>query len=146
MKTTSRLITLFVLLAALLAACQSPAPSAPTAAPEKNQLANPASENCLKVGDTLQIETDGAGNQFGVCYFEDNRQCEEWALLRGECPVGGRKVTGYVTPAARYCAILGGEYTVTGTGSGPENEQGTCKLPDARVCDVWELYNGKCAP
>jgi putative hemolysin len=31
--------------------------------------------------------------QYGVCFFEDNRQCEEWALLRGDCPVGGKKVT-----------------------------------------------------
>jgi hypothetical protein len=29
------------------------------------------------------------------------------------CPVGGIKVTGYVTPAAQYCAITGGEYTIT---------------------------------
>ena len=28
--------------------------------------------------------------------------------MRGDCPVGGVKVTGYVTPAARYCAITGG--------------------------------------
>jgi len=35
-------------------------------------------------------------------------QCEEWAMARGECPVGGVKVSGYNTSAARYCAITGG--------------------------------------
>ena len=38
--------------------------------------------------------------QIGVCYFADNKQCEEWALEKGYCPVGGVKVTGYNTPAA----------------------------------------------
>jgi predicted metal-dependent phosphoesterase TrpH len=34
------------------------------------------------------------GGEYGICVFEDNRQCEEWALFRGECPAGGRKATG----------------------------------------------------
>ena len=77
-------------------------------------------------------------------YFEDNRQCEEWALLRGDCPVGGLKVTGYVTPAARYCAITGGTYVVTGN-SGQDDEQGTCTLVNGGQCDAWDYYSGKCA-
>src|SRR5512139_1273126 len=58
------------------------------AQPTSAQLANPASENCIKQGGTVQIQTRGDGGQFGICLFEDNMQCEEWALLRGECPVG----------------------------------------------------------
>ena len=46
--------------------------------------------------------------------FEDNRQCEEWALLNGDCPVGGLKVTGTSHRPAQYCAITGGAYTITG--------------------------------
>jgi putative hemolysin len=57
-----------------------------------SRLTNPASENCAAHGGRLLIETAPAG-QYGVCLFEDNRQCEEWALLRGACPVGGIKVT-----------------------------------------------------
>jgi len=82
--------------------------------PTPSQMANPASENCVKQGGTVSIQTRGDGGQYGVCMFPDNLQCEEWAMLRGECPVGGIKVTGYVTPAAQYCAITGGTYTVTG--------------------------------
>jgi len=106
-------------------------------------LANPASENCEGKGGRLFIEQRGDGGEYGVCIFEDNRQCEEWALLRGQCPVGGLKVTGYVTPAARYCAITGGQYKVTGDRSA-EQEQGTCTLPSGRVCDVWAYYSGQC--
>ena len=80
-----------------------------------------------------------------MCYFEDNRQCEEWALLRGDCPVGGLKVTGYVTPAARYCAISGGTYAVTGN-SGADDEQGTCTFRDGSQCDAWDYFNGACDP
>ena len=108
-------------------------------------LANPASENCVAVGGTWTIENRVGGGQFGICLFEDNRQCEEWALLRGDCPVGGVKVTGYVTPAAVYCAITGGEYAITGN-SGADDEQGTCTFKDGSLCDAWEYYDGKCAP
>ena len=91
----------------------------------------------------MSIEERGDGGQYGICYFEDNRQCEEWALLRGDCPVGGVKVTGYITPAATYCAITGGTYAVTGK-SGQADEQGTCTFKDGAQCDAWDYYNGKC--
>ncbi len=106
-------------------------------------MANPASVNCEKQGGKVQIEERADGGQYGVCYFEDNRQCEEWALLRGQCPVGGVKVTGYTTPAATYCAITGGTYTATGN-SGQPNEAGTCALPGGTQCDVWSYYQGAC--
>lgn len=106
-------------------------------------LPNPASQNCIAQGGRLEIEARGDGGQFGVCYFEDNRQCEEWALMRGECPAGGVKVTGYTTPAARFCAISGGAYAITGQ-SGQDDEQGGCTLPGGAQCDAWAYYNGAC--
>ena len=106
-------------------------------------LVNPASDNCVSKGGQLIIERRADGGEYGICVFEDNRQCEEWALLRGDCPVGGLKVTGFITPAARYCAITGGRYQVTAEG-GAEQEQGTCSLPDGRFCDAWAYYSGEC--
>jgi putative hemolysin len=106
------------------------------------QLANPASAHCMERGGRHVVER-GPGGEFGVCLFEDNRQCEEWALLRGHCPAGGRRVTGYVTPAARYCAITGGSYAITGR-SGASDEQGTCALPDGRSCDADAHYRNAC--
>jgi putative hemolysin len=108
-------------------------------------MANPASENCVAVGGTLAIEERGDLGQIGVCYFEDIRQCEEWALMRGDCPAGGVKVTGYVTEAGRYCAITGGTYTVTGD-TAADPEQGTCTFADGSQCDAWDYYNGICSP
>jgi len=111
---------------------------------EPVRIANPASENCINLGGGLMIQERGDGQQYGVCYFEDNRQCEEWALLRGDCPEGGLKITGYTTPAAQYCVITGGPYTITGD-SNSEIEQGTCTFTNGIVCDVWDTYNGKCS-
>lgn len=91
------------------------------------------------------MENRGDLGEFGVCYFEDNRQCEEWALFRGDCPAGGLKVTGYITEAARFCAITGGEYAITGN-SGANNEQGTCTFKNGNTCDVWKYYTGECSP
>ena len=109
----------------------------------KAQLANPASVNCGKLGGILKIETK-PGGEIGVCYFEDNRQCEEWALYRGQCRVGGVKVTGYATRAARYCAITGGKYTFTAPGTDSTSEQGACTLPSGKLCDVHAYYEGHC--
>lgn len=105
-------------------------------------LANPASTNCVDKGGTLQIE-DGPNGQLGVCYFEDNRQCEEWALMRGECPVGGQKITGYVTAAGRYCAITGGTYTVTVQGD-ENTEKGSCAVPNGVTCEAEAYYQSSC--
>jgi putative hemolysin len=108
-------------------------------------LPNPASANCIKKGGKVVIEKRGDGGEYGICLFEDNRQCEEWAMFRGNCPVGGIKVTGYVTPAAQYCAITGGQYSITAN-SNKDNEQGTCSFKNGIKCDAWEYYDGKCSP
>lgn len=132
-------VSTLLLAAALLAACVPATTPTPTPA----GIANPASENCIEQGGTLSIETRGDGGQYGVCLFEDNQQCEEWALLRGDCPLGGIRVTGYVTAAARYCAITGGTYAVTGEAN-TENETGTCTFKNGTQCDAGDYYNGKC--
>lgn len=99
------------------------------------EIANPASENCVKIGGTLQIAKRGDGGEYGICLFEDNRQCEEWALLQGKCPMGGIKITGYVTPEGIYCALRGGRVL--------ENET-VCQLPSGKKCSTQDLYQGKC--
>ena len=111
-------------------------------------MPNPASVACGKKGGVLKMEEAPKGTM-GVCYFEDNKQCEEWALFRNECPQGGIKVTGYLTKAARYCAIIGGKYKIKSgwiakTKSDVANEPGTCTLPSKKICDVWKLWNGSC--
>ena len=131
-----------MLVSSLLSACGETPPAAP-ARPGPAGLANPASEHCVARGGTLVIEKNGAGGEYGVCRFPDDRQCEEWAMLRGACPEGGIRVTGHVTPAARSCAISGGRYAVT-SGSNTPDEQGTCAWSDGRRCDARAYYDGRC--
>lgn len=100
-------------------------------------LANPASANCTAKGGTLEMRTNKQG-QYGVCLFEDNRQCEEWALMRGECPEGGVKVTGYENDAEIYCAITGGEVQGVGT------ETPMCKRIDGTLCTAQANLDGEC--
>ncbi len=149
MMRTALVFSLVLLL--LLSACggaAQPATQAPAQAPAQapgSNLANPASTNCVDKGGQLQIKKRGDGGEYGVCIFEDNRQCEEWALLRGECPVGGVKITGYITEAAVYCVINGGRYDITAN-SGTADEQGTCTAQGGAVCSAEALFNGKCTP
>lgn len=98
-------------------------------------LANPASVNCEKVGGTTSIQ-DGPNGQYGLCEFEDNMACEEWALYRGDCPVGGVKTTGYDNTPQMYCAWIGGK-TVA-------EPNATCTLPSGKVCSDEAVYNGSC--
>jgi len=55
-----------------------------TPSPTSAGIANPASVNCGKVGGTLEIKKDVAGNEYGMCNFTNGTSCEEWALFRGE--------------------------------------------------------------
>jgi putative hemolysin len=65
-------------------------------------LANPASVNCEEKGGRVDIRTDSTGGQYGVCVFDGGKECEEWAMFRGECPVGGlpAKETSLTKPAS----------------------------------------------
>ncbi|MBP7832663.1 MAG: DUF333 domain-containing protein [Candidatus Levybacteria bacterium] len=98
-------------------------------------LANPASVNCEKVGGTTVIK-NGPNGQYGLCQFEDNQACEEWALFRNECPVGGVKTTGFDTIEQMYCAWVGGETLAVANPN--------CKLPDGTICTDEAVYNGTC--
>ncbi len=100
-------------------------------------LANPASVNCAKVGGQTEI-VNGPNGQYGLCNFEDNMSCEEWALFRGDCPVGGVKTTGFDTKAQMYCAWVGGQTLAV-----PDAQ---CTLPNGKVCPDEALYNGECSP
>lgn len=99
-------------------------------------LANPASTNCAEKGGILKIMKNGSGGEFGLCQFEDNMSCEEWALMRGQCPAGGVKTTGYDNDQQAYCAWLGGETAAS--------ENATCALPNGKTCSVNALWNGEC--
>jgi putative hemolysin len=148
------LILVLICLALLTVACSGPMPPKKVIIIQEPvqgqppqggaQIANPASVNCDNKGGTLTIVKRGDGGEYGICTFTDNLQCEEWAMFRGDCPVGGIKVTGYVTTAAVYCAITGGDYNVTGQ-SNTEQEQGTCTFKNGKSCDVWDYWNGKCS-
>ncbi|MFA7663016.1 MAG: transporter substrate-binding domain-containing protein [Patescibacteria group bacterium] len=107
-----------------------------TASNPPAQLANPASTNCAKVGGNLVIQKRGDGGEYGLCYFEDNRACEEWALLRGDCPLGGRKTTGFDTIDQNYCAWSGGETLAV-----PDS---VCTFKDGSTCPTIDFYNGTC--
>ena len=45
-------------------------------------MPNPASVHCKEAGGRSEIRTQSDGGQYGVCVFNDGRQCEEWALFR----------------------------------------------------------------
>ena len=120
----------------VLTGCQS-TPASRTDDEGTVQMANPASMHCTEIGGTLAMRRNKKG-EYGVCLFEDNRQCEEWALLRGNCPVGGVKITGFENEAEIFCAITGGQ--VEGVGS----ETPMCKRIDGTLCNAQANLDGEC--
>ncbi len=104
--------------------------------PASPQVANPASVNCTEKGGRPTTEKRVDGSEYGVCHFTDGKQCEEWALFRDECPVGGVKVTGYDKPEQVFCIITGGQTAA--------QEGSNCTLFDGRVCSNSAYYEGQC--
>jgi putative hemolysin len=113
---------------------QSAAPTPPAS----SAIANPASVNCQQKGGQLSIAEKPDGSQYGLCYFGDNMACEEWAMFRGDCPVGGVKTTGYVTDAQKFCAWSGGQ---TSTAS-----NAVCTFKNGSTCPNDAFYAGTCQP
>lgn len=99
-------------------------------------LANPASVNCTQKGGQLQIKARPDGGQYGLCFFEDNRACEEWALFNGDCPVGGRRTTGFDTVAQKFCAWSGGQTLA--------DDNAICTFKDGSTCPDDAFYEGTC--
>jgi uncharacterized protein len=90
-----------------LAACTTKAPDL------GNVTAQSAAQNCETLGGKRRMER-GADGEIAVCVFPSGRQCEEWALLLGDCARGGIDVSGYATTSERHCAIRGGRMTIPG--------------------------------
>jgi putative hemolysin len=102
---------------------------------KKLGLPNPASQYCIEKGGKLEMRKDAKGGIHGICIFPGNLQCEEWAMFRGECPLGGIDVKGFSTPGAVTCAVKGGKVL--------ENET-KCQLPSGKICQTEDLYQGTC--
>ena len=93
----------------LVVACSDDSPAETTG---QSQIANPASVHCEEQGYTIEIREDSNGNQYGVCKFTDDTECEEWAFFRGECRQGDTvrvqppgPVTGDVVHLSVECSI-----------------------------------------
>jgi putative hemolysin len=95
-------------------------------------LANPASVYCAQAGGTTSIETLPSQDQIGICVFGINKECEEWAFFRKNCPAGGAN-TEQLNNQERYCVIIGGTLIKT-----------QCLLPTKQICDINDLYNQQC--
>ncbi|MBN1584931.1 DUF333 domain-containing protein [Candidatus Uhrbacteria bacterium] len=104
------------------------------------RVSNPASVNCGDAGGQLAVAKRPDGAEYGLCLFGPDRQCEEWALFRGECPVGGIDISQYGHPADVYCVVTGHELTrslVFGS-------SGKC-LVDGVTCSASEFFEtGSC--
>jgi len=99
-------------------------------------IANPASENCEKKGGNLKIKKDPNGGEYGVCVFEDNKQCEEWTLFNNKCVAEkGVKITEYETEGQIYCAITGGTVDM---------KKNICTRSDKTKCDIDKNFAGNC--
>lgn len=105
-------------------------------------LANPAAVNCGKLGGTSEQLVRGTLGVVGICRFKNGRACEEWALMRGECPEDGVDEKPYATPEARYCVLRGGILSLEAGQS--DERRGTCFLPESRSCPVEAYWLGTC--
>lgn len=71
MRVVSRLALVLAVLALVSVACQ-----------QNEEIANPASEFCEEQGGTIEIVTDDAGSQSGICRLTDGTEVDEWEYYR----------------------------------------------------------------
>ncbi|HSL47282.1 MAG TPA: DUF333 domain-containing protein [Anaerolineales bacterium] len=138
----------------LLSACstQTPQPITVTATLDTITIANPASAYCEEQGFKLEIRTAQDNNQYGVCMFDDDTECEEWAYYRDECKPGDMDIApaptaapaGIANPASAYCAEQGGASEIRTEEDG--SQSAVCTFPDGSECEEWAFFGGECAP
>jgi putative hemolysin len=140
----------------VLSACsaQTPQSATPTATTARDTItiANPASAYCEEQGFKMETRTAQDGSQYGVCMFEDDTECEEWAYYRGECKLGDMDVApaptaspaGIANPASTYCVEQGGASEVRRGEDG--SQYGVCTFPDGSECEEWAFFRGECTP
>jgi putative hemolysin len=102
--------------------------------------ANVASIYCLENGGQLALAKRPDGAEYGLCLFGPDRQCEEWAFQRGECPMGGVDISQFSNPADVYCVVTGNQIAP----SLIPGRSGKCAI-DGRECDSQAYYEtGDC--
>src|ERR1022692_1123649 len=107
-----RTLAIALLVAGVAAASSSAHAQSPTKSTQGAGRANPASQNCIDKGRMVTIEKNGKGEQFGVCTFPDNPQCEERAMTRGACGIDrGTFATETIASALRQRRNLAQCYT-----------------------------------
>jgi len=108
-------------------------------------MPTPASVYCEQQGGKLEIRTDSAGGQYGVCIFSDGSECDEWAYFRGECSPGQAApapTIGMANPASVFCTQQGYRLEMrTGSDGG---QYGVCIFPDGSECEEWSFFRGEC--
>lgn len=80
-RRSHRLIMTVASSIAVLVACGSD--SKPTVTTSATEIANPASEFCVKQGGKVEI-VDAASGQVGYCNLPDGTRVEEWAYFRSQ--------------------------------------------------------------
>ena len=118
---SKKLLLTFILMTLIVLMC--------SVSQETRAVANPASVFCKEKGGNLIISSSNGRGDYGVCFFPDSKQCEEWAMMWGYCPLGGIDVTD-LTSEESHCLIRGGVLLNNGT---------QCKLFTGKICNLKEI-------
>lgn len=99
-------------------------------------LGNPASLFCSTQGGQFELR-----DQTGYCVFTDGSECEEWALMNGDCQpfVPPARTVGMGNPSATFCTQKGGTYKY-------KEPAGYCVFADSSFCEEWAFFRGECMP
>jgi len=98
-------------------------------------MANPAAVYCIGLDYNYEIKTAADGSQYGICIFDDNSQCEEWAFYRGEC---GTQFS--------YCEKQGYKIENITEDMGTWTANGAvCVFDDNSECLEQKFFDGNCS-
>jgi len=155
MKVTLKTVLVGILIITIVLTSCSGQETDPTGEPVAD-MANPAAVHCEEQGGEHDIRKDTAGNEVGICVFEDGSECDAWDYFHGECqpdhveasgggdaPVVSDPI-GLANPASVHCHDAGGTLAIRSDADG--NQLGICVFEDGSECEEWAFFRGECLP
>ena len=107
------------------------------------KVETPATKLCTSNGGQIVIKKNSKDLEYGVCVFDDKKECELWTMFRSQCPKWGVDIRAYKSDEETYCAITGWSLVqATATCTLP-SKIGTCSITDYFAKGVWCALSGK---
>jgi putative hemolysin len=106
------------------------------------QISDPAAAYCMNMNNSLEIQKNPDGSEYGFCILADGTVCDLWDYYWGVCSPSTTPEPEARNPAADYCTNMNNRLEIRINPDGSNSE--VCILADGTECDAIAFYEGTC--